>query len=242
MSKRAGKWTKFWVGGYHLSTLLTGIETNLAHAEQEAGGFTQDMQYLLGRGDSGININGLFSDTTGETHDALSTIASGSAASIITVAYGNNALPAVGDPTSSLQAQKLNYVANPNLDGLVAINAKFKTGLIDQILDNGILLADATVTANGNQASVDNGALTNNGGIGYLHITGLSAGDTITVLIEDSPNDSTWATLITFTLDGTALDAERVAVSGAVDRYVRASYTVTGAAISFPIAVAFKRN
>ncbi|MEM7343003.1 MAG: hypothetical protein AAF485_02060, partial [Chloroflexota bacterium] len=106
----------------------------------------------------------------------------------------------------------------------------------------GKLLADASVTANGHQASVDNGVSTSNGGVGILHILGLSAGDTITVKIQDSADDAAWSDLLTFTLDGSAIGAERVAVSGTVERYTRASYTVAGSSVSFPIAAAFIRK
>ena len=188
-----------------------------------------------------LNLEGMFDDASNTTHDALKSVASGSTASVVTVALGNNAAPTVGDPAFCMQCQQLEYNSTPDLNGMIGVSATFKAGT-DQVVEWANLLADTTVTANGQQSSYDHGAQTTNGGVGYLHITDTSAADTIAVLIEDSANDSTWATLIAFTIDGTSADAERVAVSGTVDRYVRASYTVTGSAISFPIVVAFHRN
>jgi hypothetical protein len=240
MSKRIGKWTKFWVEGYALTTLLTAINPDTQYDTIDVGGFTQDKYYLAARGDSSLGIEGFFSDTAGETHTALSGIASGTAASVVTVAIGNNATPTVGDPSISMTAQQLDYVGTPNLNEAVAVSANFKTGL-DQVLDYGVLLCDATITANGNQSSVDQSTSSAAGGVGYFHITALSAGDTITINIQDSADDAAWADLITCTLDGTAVDGERVTVAGTVNRYVRAEYVVTGSGVSFPIAVAFKR-
>lgn len=240
MTKRLGKWVKVWLEGYALTTLLTEATTSNPFEEIEIGGFTQDKHYLAGRGDANLDINGFFSDTTGETHDALNSLASGSSAVVTTIAYGSNAAPAVGDVTLGLQGQQLTYNTTPDLNGPIGIEANIKAGT-DQVIEYGVLLADATITANGNGASVDQSASSSNGGVGYFHITGLSAGDTITINVQDSPDDAVWADLVTCTLDGTAIDGERVAVTGTVDRYIRAEYVVTGSSISFPIVVSFVR-
>lgn len=237
---RAGKFTKVWVEQRALTTYILNANISSVFDEHEAGAYSEDKRYNVGRADASIAIEGYLDDTADASHDAFKTISIGS--SLVTCALGNNAAPAVGDPTASFDAQQVNYDVSPDLGALVTFTADMKAR--GNPIEWGVLLADTTVTANGNQASVDQTAQTTSGGVGYLHILNTSAGDTITVLIEDSTNDSTWATLITFTLDGTSADAERVATSTTetVDRYVRASYTVTGASISFPIVVAFKRT
>jgi hypothetical protein len=237
---RAGKFTKIWVEQRALEAYILNANISSVFDEHEAGAYSEDKRYNVGRGDASVAIEGFLDDTTDASHDAFKAISI--ASSLITIALGNNATPTVGDIAACFDAQQVNYDVSPALEDLVTFTADMKAR--GNPIEWGVLLADATVTANGNQSSVDQAAQTTSGGVGYLHITSLSAGDTITVLIEDSANDSTWATLITFTLDGTAVDAERVATSTTetVDRYVRASYTVTGASISFPIAVAFKRT
>lgn len=238
---RPGKWTKLWVEGYNLTTKSTNVSIEDIRDEVPNDAYTTDHRYLAGQADGNITLDGYLDDTAGSTHDALKTIANATS-KLVTVALGNNATPAIGDPTGSMNCQQMAYTNNPDLTAQMAVNAVFKNRGATYGIEWGLLLADATITANGSQASVDNGGSSADGGVGYLHITSLSAGDTITVLIEDSPNDSAWSTLITFTLDGTTLDAERITVAGTVDQYIKASYTVTGASISFPIAVAFKRN
>ncbi|MCP4708023.1 MAG: hypothetical protein GY869_05325, partial [Planctomycetes bacterium] len=194
---------------------------------------------LKGQADSTIVLDGRFDPTTASTHDALKTVGTDGEV-IVSIALGENATPAIGDITFSLSAEHVNYDAIPDKAGIIAANGNFRAKGVPG--EFGELLADTTVTANGDQASIDYGASTSNGAVGYFHILGLSAGDTITILIEDSADDNTFATLVTCTLDGTALDAERVAVTGTVNRYVKASYTVTGSSISFPIAVIFVRK
>lgn len=239
MTAQRGKHAKIWIEGYHLTTRLSDVKPSCNYEEVEASGFSQDKGYVKGQAECAMVLDGYFSEDTGSTHEALKN-AGTDGDMLITLALGANAAPAVGDPTASIKGEQFNYQPNSDLKGVIAVHADFKCKGFP--LEFGNLLADLSATANGNQASVDNAASSANGGVGYLHILGLSAGDTITVKVQHSTDDAAWADLITFTLDGSALDAERIVVAGTVNRYVRASYTVAGASISFPIAVAFGRK
>lgn len=86
--------------------------------------------------------------------------------------------------------------------------------------------------------SLDNTDPSSNGGAGYLQVTDCTSG-TLPVIIEHSEDDSVWATLITFTNVTADHSHERVAVSGTVNRYVRAAATGTYVAT---FAVAFNRK
>jgi hypothetical protein len=239
MTAQRAKHTKVWIEGYVLTSRISDTAPSCNFDEAECSGFGQDKGYVKGQADSALPLDGYFSEDTGSTHEALKN-AGTDGQMLITLAMGNNAAVALGDITCSLMAEQFNYQPNSDLKGVIAVHADFKCK--GKTLEFGNLLADVTVTANGNQASVDNSAGSSNGGVGYLHILGLSSGDTITVKVQHSTDDSAWSDLITFTLDGSALDAERIEVSGTVNRYVRASYTVTGSSISFPIAVVFVRK
>jgi hypothetical protein len=238
--KKAGKWCRVFVEGYNLTTKVRNVPLSSTYNKVESGGFTQDMAYLIGRGDGAITLGGLFDDTDNSTHEALQLLASGNTTQLVTVAIGDNALPAQGDITASLQATQATYVVTPDLNDIVSVSAEYAAKGVP--IEWGVLLDDDTITGDGSTSSLDQGGQTTNGAVGYCHITALSAGDTITVVIEDSANDADWSTLITFTLDGTALDAERIEVSGTIDQYVRVTYTTTGTGISFPVAVALIRG
>lgn len=242
--KRAGKWARIWVDGYSLETKISNVGP-LANTfdEVEVSGYTQDKNYLAGQGDGSIIVDGYLDNTDNGTHEAFSTIASGDNSQIVTVALGNNALPAAGDPTASMHCNQFNYTSTTLRSGAIAFNAAMKAGPDLPVLEWGVLVADATITGDGSSAYVDNGAASTAGGSAYLHITGLSAGDTIVVTIEDSANGSSGeATIGTFTLDGSAINGERIAIAGTIRRYTRATYDVTGAGVSFPLAVALHRN
>lgn len=235
---RGGRWASVWVGGYKLTTSTNAIgDIAKTFDEIPRDGYQQDHRWLLGMAEGGFSFD-CYLDTS--TIAALQTPGSNTADEV-GVALGNNAAPAIGQPMACMSGVQPNYTVGSPRDGTQAVNAAFKQV---EVLDWGVLLADEeTVSANGNTAtSVDNAASSADGGVGYLFITGISAGDTITVTVEDSPNDSTWATLGTFTLDGSALAAERITVAGTVDRYLRVAWTVTGASIDFDIAIMFKRS
>lgn len=83
-------------------------------------------------------------------------------------------------------------------------------------------------------------ATTNAGGIGYLHITAYSGFTSVVNKIMHSPDDITYAALITFATN-TAVGKERKTSAGLVDRYLSSQGTVSGAG-SITLFEAFSRN
>lgn len=238
---RSGKWVRVFVGGYDLTVKTTEADPGgVVYDVIDKSGYTQDKNYILGQCDSEMVIDGMFDVDT--TEAALSTPG---AAEHVTMVFGNNTLPVLGDPSFSLYGCQPEYKVNAAKGGLQAVTARFKpragTGTP---VEMGVLLLDDTVTATGGASSNDYGAQTTAGAVGYCHLYGVSDSDTITIKIQDSANNSDWADLITFTLDGSAIGAERVATSATetVDRYVRAYYTISGTDPSFDVAVTFIRN
>jgi hypothetical protein len=241
-TERIGKNSKIWIGGYVLSTSLREMTPPSGTRDEiEIGGFTQDHRTMMGMANPVASLNGFFDATTGSTHDALQTVANGATEVMVTMALGDNVAVAKGDETVSMVSVQSNYEASSDRETVIGVTANFAAR--GQPAETGVLLADETaVSAAGDTASIDNGASTSNGATGFLHITGVSAGDTITINIQDSANDSTWADHITFTADGTSVTSERGTSTGTVDRYTQAEWVVTGASIDFDFAVALIRN
>lgn len=96
-------------------------------------------------------------------------------------------------------------------------------------------------TADGDGTSVDNAAGTSAGGAGYLEVFAYSGLTDIVVKVQHSTDNAVWADLITFTTVTAARQKERSAVSGTVNRYVRANWDVTGIG-SATFALAFHRG
>lgn len=82
-------------------------------------------------------------------------------------------------------------------------------------------------TADANGSSVDNAASSANGAVASFHLTAYTGLTDISVKIQHAPDDSTWADLITFTT-ATGVTWERKTASGTIDRYLRATWDVTG--------------
>jgi hypothetical protein len=98
-----------------------------------------------------------------------------------------------------------------------------------------------SVVAGGNSTALDQVDETTGGALGQLHITD-ATGVTpeLSVSIQHSPDDSVWTDLVTFT-PATAAGSEQLTVSGTVDQYIRALWTVGGTSPNFTFTVAFTR-
>ena len=129
---------------------------------------------------------------------------------------------------------------------LSKISAEF---MGDGVLSDAVIVqslaaeSGAGATSDG---SLDNSASSSAGGTGYLQVTDLALGGytSVTVKIQDSPDDSAWTDLITFTAVTADDFAQAVAVTGTVDRYLRVELTLNGAGSgeSITLLVAFERD
>jgi hypothetical protein len=121
------------------------------------------------------------------------------------------------------------------------VTAQFSAQL-DGCVDLGKSLHNITTaeTATGNATSVDNGASSANGGAGVVQLITKTGGTSIAVKIQHSADNATWADLITFTTL-TAVGSQLSTVTGTVNRYLRASWTVTGGG-SYVFACGFARR
>lgn len=96
----------------------------------------------------------------------------------------------------------------------------------------------------GDGTGVDNAASSANGGAGYLIVTANTRNGSTTVNVQHSSDGSVWADLVTFTAVGSGAvpDGERIAVSGTVNRHLRATRTLAGSTGSITYFVGFARR
>jgi hypothetical protein len=117
------------------------------------------------------------------------------------------------------------------------------TAAADESVDMGFLAhAYQAETATGNGAAVDRGVATANGGVAVLHMPVFTGFTSVTVKLQDSADNATFADLAgaTFTA-ATAIQAERkfLAAGSAIRRYVRTVTTVVGTgSATFLVALA----
>tara|TARA_R110000824_G_scaffold185016_8_gene365944 strand:+ start:1624 stop:2373 length:750 start_codon:yes stop_codon:yes gene_type:complete len=102
-------------------------------------------------------------------------------------------------------------------------------------------LASKTADWNTNSTSVDNAASTSNGGVGFLQCTASTGFTNFTGKIMESSDDSTFTALVTFSSSVSAPFAERLEMSGTVNRYLSFNGDVSGSG-SITVFAGFSRS
>lgn len=194
--------------------------------------------YLPGLQSNAFSLSGLFDSATG----------AGTLLEQITSSFGSDTAVAstigpagftTGNPAWLLPALTIDYQVSSPVADLVPFTLNLGAGAPAGL---GICLTDlAALTTTGNGTSQDNGSATSRGAVAHLHITAV-AGTTpsMTMLVQHSTNNSTWTTLGSFSV-ASAVGSQTLQISGTVNRYVRASYTITGTGPSFTTLVAISR-
>lgn len=176
---------------------------------------------------------------TSAMHDIFKDVADSvqEVADVVCVGFAGDTL---GNPFTGFEGvYKVEYEPVCEMGKLTKANTKYA---FNGAIDLGVILHPlAARTSDGDGTTVDQTAGSSNGGVGYLQVSAFSGFSQIVVKIQDSPDDSNWSDLITFTTVTTAPVALRATVAGSVDRYVRAIWDVTGTGSSTFFA-GFKRN
>lgn len=248
-----GKGTKVYLDEFDLTTYFQSADVTTSNEANEVTAFSDTYKaYLLGLADGTLSMNGLWSKDTDGSDEELHAILGSATTPLITVAQ---AAGTIGNKSTIAKAHETNYsISNPVAD-VSTITADFQ-GSTDAVanLTYGIAGATQLTTGSsiafgalGNLSGVDSplGAASTAGGVGVLHVpTNTIAGGVTTIKIQhDSAADfSSAADLITFsTVAASTATSEMVAVSGTVNRYVRATATTAGGSGAITFMVSFAR-
>lgn len=228
--------------GYDLSTYLRTVAPSIdielldATTFQAAGG---DKIFVGGFRDGKLSLEGFFDSdaTTPEIDDVFNSVLGSETKQVVTLSP-EGAL-AVGDRCYLIDADTIRYGVQSPATGLIQSNAEVQSS---SGIGYGIILQPkASLTATGNGSTYDGAASSSRGGAGHLHVTAKSGtSPTLDGKIQHSADGSTWADLITFA-QRTAIGAERVEVTGTVNRYLRFIRTIGGTGPSFSVTVGFTR-
>jgi hypothetical protein len=246
-----GKGTKVYVDEFDLTAYFNSSDVALTNETAEVTAFgATSKAYLLGLADGTLTLSGLWSQTTDGSDEELHALLGSTTTPVVTVA---NPL-GVGNRATLAKAHEVNYSISNPVGDVSTITADFQgstdavsnltygitggyqllTGLSSNVLDFPMYLA-----------GVDNSASSANGGVGLLHApTNTIAGGTTTYKIQHDTvsNFASAADLITFTAIGAATATSQMsAVSGTVNRYVRATATTAGSSGDITVMVSFAR-
>lgn len=230
--KTTSRYLRLLAGGYNLSCDMRSVSGfGVAYDQAEVTGWCDAAkQYLSGAGGVMIDgFNALFSNAPeGNGLDAGSHVAlSDLGSQYVSIFIGVRAAPAVGNDTFSAAFEQGGYTTSPGISDAVAVEASFYGSAVlplSTYVWGKALATGATWSSTTNGVSVDGGAATSNGYIAFLHATqtaGAMASNDWAFRIEHSANDSDWATLGTFSIDGSEITADRLSGSGTVNRYTR---------------------
>lgn len=218
MAKQSGLAQRLYVGGFDISGDVGSIQNaGSPRGVQEITGLDKsgiERQLLLTSGQMAFGT--FFNVATDQIHDALKGLPRADVGCMWLTSV------TVGDPVAMLEAKQIDYNWNRGPDGSLVGTTQMQ-GDGAPLEWGELLLPKTTHSTATDGSSVDNGASTSNGAVGYMQQFGLTSG-TAEYDIEDSTDDAVFANLIAFTDRTTDIAVtERVHVTGTVNRYVRAS-------------------
>ena len=231
--KTSTRYSRLIAGGYDLSGDLRSIgSVGVSFDQTDVTAWSDSaMQYLAGFGTVTLDgMTALFSNTAtaigpvdAGSHVALAALGS----QYVSLFIGVRAAPAVGDNTFSSAFEQGGYTSAAGISDALTVSASFyNSGALPTSVNvwGTALAVGAEWSATTNGVSVDGGAASTRGYIAFLHLLQTStamASNNWSFKIEHGTNDSTWATLGTFSGNGSAITAVRLEGTGTVNRYVR---------------------
>jgi len=229
MPQLAGDHVQVLVGGYELTGDSNSITISEARDMYDVTTFGDAVhKFIGGRRLISLDHAGFLDAAVGRSHPVLKgNVFSG----IVSVLMGQNAAPAGGDPMFSLSVLQGQYKSMAEFNKALPFAAKFAT-LGNRGGWGKALAAPTQITNTANGAGQDNGAATTKGGAAFLHILTAVASDTYSFVVQGSTasNFSSPTTLATFTLNGSAINSERIEIAGTIPQYTRWVATRTGSA------------
>lgn len=228
MAKTRGSFHAIQFAGFELTGQLNQFDIAVEFEEIDVTAFQDGAENAMPGLPMGTVSQTAFVDgTIGSSHDALKTVGSPTDKQLC-ILFGQNALPAIGDPAFAMQCKHYKYNLNAALRAALLATGEFKSS--GERPDHGVVLANQQITNTTTFTSVDNGAATTIGGAAYLQVLTPTTADSYQVKVQHSTNDSTFVDLTTFTANGQARTSERKEFAGTINRYTRGIATRAGSA------------
>lgn len=227
--------TKVYCGGRDLSGYLRETTSSGEIDKADTSTFSSTVRtYIQGLTDASFSGEGIYDAAGTVGVDAVFDAAISATQVVFEHFPAGDAIGSFGRGGGSAPTTK--YEVKSPVEDVNQISFEVQSGAgFDPVRSHQPLTA--SLTGSGTASStVDGGAASANGGAAYFQVSALNGG-TAVLKIQHSTNDSTYSDLAagTVTAAGSAL---RVAVSGSVNRYTRAIWTVTGGTATFHAALA----
>lgn len=235
-----GAAAKLYANGYQLSRFLQDVNLGSDLGEDDVTCIGQTTtpfykSFLAGSSETILKAEGLF-DGSSETYDPTRDPPKPGIDYVLNAALGAATSPKLtylpyGDGFGyygyGMQADESKYDIVKVVDQVVKVSAEFRS---DTGLERGVILeADGTVRSSSSSGtSVNQGASSSLGASAILQARVWSGGGSAVVKVQHSSDNVNWVDLITFSAVSAEPEAQRVAVTGTVNQYVRADWTLEG--------------
>lgn len=229
-----GKDTAVWLNGADVSGYFTSAELATEAEAAETTTFQQDWKrHIPGIAEGSVSMEGLYDPAFAAPRASLGLDAGA------LLAIGPTGAGAVSDPVRILKVHATAYGESSPVGGVVPFTFAV---MADGAVGFGVVLKPLGAVTGDANGSTHTGPVggSANGAVAHLHVTAVSASDTLDVDIEHSTNGTDWVTLASFA-QASAIGAERIAIAGTINRYLRAVWDVTGTDVSINFAVALAR-
>lgn len=238
MSFVHGKKTRLFLHDANLSGYLNSASSSGERDTHDTTVFADDdRNYLGGLGDGTVSLSGLFDGDTDAVHDLLSPHMTSDDPRAFTYAPAGLA---VGNKAFLAYLLQGTYEVPSEVAGLVQLNVEGQAS--GGVAYGTMLTGLQQETSSGSASGHDGGASSSNGLIAHLHVVAASGTTpTLDVKVQESPDGSTWADLVTFD-QVSDVDGQRKTTSGSVDRHLRVTWTVGGTDPDFTFVVAVARR
>ena len=216
-----GKGSKVYLNGNPMSSYMDNINVGMSADTIETTTFTDTAKkYVMGLKSATLTAEGFGAGSTGEIDQYLQTAIDTTGSNIWTW-YPSEVAGMPGYGMSGLNTQ---YDIKASISGAIRVAAACQSNVGKEPVMCIRTMAQATISSQG--ATVNGVAKSTSGGAGYLQISAENIADA-QAYIEHSSDGSSWETLAAFSTASIGASAQRVAITGEIRRYVRASVTVT---------------
>lgn len=242
MAKTSGLSVRLYAGGYDISGDVSAISSIAATQNLlEVTGLTSSaIERIAGLADGAISINGWFNASASQIHAAL--LSSGKVPTtdvVVLVPLGTS----IGDPCAFMNAKEAAYNLNRGADGSLAVSSEFSGNGYGAEWGVNLTAAKQTDASAANSTSVDGAASSTGGGSAVVEVFSLASG-TVTPVVQDSADNSSFSTILTFTARGTSdvpvAERKQTAAGATVRRYTR--FATTGTFTNAVVACGFRRG
>lgn len=233
MSFLHGKGTRLLISQYDMSAYFNSVEADATAASHDVTTLSKNTVHRApGLFDGKVSLGGLFEATA---DGLVASWLGSSAGEAFTFCPGGDT---AGGPCQIAKVIHTSYKASDPVGGMVTASAQLECRS-DFEAAGKVLHVLGAETETGNEASVNNGASTANGGFATIHCTAFD-GTSLDVKIQHSANNIDWADLSPAFTQLAAAGSETITIAAGttVNQYVREYHTITGTTMTYLVGFA----